>query len=277
MSYYIATHWSQYADGQSAATRRFGCTWTTVANGIAAVSGGTHRPTPDTIHALVPSGQETNPQTPGWSIADAVKAMHRYGFGSLDDRTGAGWAQVIDALNEGQYVLLQGDSDRFGNATCSGDFDGDHCIGISPNRRTVDTHREWYINDPICPGGRWERESVLRDYAEKLWAGIRFGAFSPAVPSYAWRWQGHPPLIVFFDVDAAAGTWTRRRQVGTKGTRQYQCSPPGSFKHDPPAGADFVGRKSLVQLRQLVKGGKGAYTGRWVNADHATRVLTGGQ
>ena len=272
-AYYTPTHWSQYAAGQSASTRRYGCTWTSLANGIATITGGRYRPEPDDIHDLLPPSQETNPLTPGWSIPDAVKAAGRYGV-QLQDRTGDGWAAVIEALNSGHYVVLQGDSDQFGSATCSGDFDGDHCIGINPSTREVDGHREWFVNDPICPGGRWERESVLRRYAEKLYAAIRFAVFTQRVPRYEWRWTGTPPLFIEYTVDPQAQTWSRRKATKTKGTRTYHVSPPETFHHAPPEGVDLVGDRRLVRLGELVNGGKGEYTGRWVAASHAERTLT---
>lgn len=181
-TYYIQPHVSQY--DYSAFTKRNGCTWTAGSNGIGATSGGRYRPSPDYLHSLLPNSQETNPFTPGWSIPDLVKACSRYGI-TLTDRSGKGWADVIAQLEGGHYVVIQGDSDQFGNATCSGEFDGNHCIGGNPNHRLHNGARQWWIDDGICPDGRWEYESVLKRYAQKLNYGIQYGAFLGRVPTTA--------------------------------------------------------------------------------------------
>jgi len=192
-------HQSQYDPGCSAITRQSGCTWTSGANGIYATTGGRHDPTPDQIHALVKRTEETNPQTPGWSLADLAKAMGRYGVGFVD-HGGKGWTALISQLKSGHYVALQGDSDQFGNATCSGAFDGDHCVGIWPRSKVENRVTWWWIDDPICPTGRWERGTVLRKYAEKLRPTIQFGAFLNPVPapSSVWKWtcRPNPPATV---------------------------------------------------------------------------------
>lgn len=184
MTYYVQDHVSQYDPSCSAFTRRNGCTWTAGCNGIGATSGGRYHPSPDYLHSLLPNAAETNPYTPGWSIPDLVRACSRYGI-TIVDRSGKGWADVIDQLEAGHYVVVQGDSDQFGNATCSGEFDGDHCIGISPNRRLYNGRRQWLIDDGICPDGRWEYEDVLKRYAQKLNFGIQYGAFLGRVPTTA--------------------------------------------------------------------------------------------
>lgn len=178
----IGRHRSQYEAGASLVTRHSGCTWTSVATGIGTVTGGDREPSPDTIHQLVPRDQEVNPTTPGWAIPDAVKAAARYGM-TLQDMTGDGWSGLGAATDAGRYCIVQGDSDQFGDSTCSGKFDGDHCIGIHPNAKSDEQGRllRW-INDPICPDGRWERDDILRRYAEKLSDRVRFAAFLQPVP-----------------------------------------------------------------------------------------------
>lgn len=179
--FYIQPHQSQYQAGVTTVTRRAGCTWTSLANGIGAITGGHSRPTPDEIHAVLPNSAETNPAFPGWSMPDADHAMDRYGVGFVD-RSGDGWDAFIEALLDDHYGVLQGDSDQFGDATCSGSYDGPHAIGVSPNHRTINGEREWWIDDPICPTGRWEKESVLKRYAVKFYSSILFGIFTQKVP-----------------------------------------------------------------------------------------------
>jgi hypothetical protein len=181
MTFYVQPHRSQYEAGASTITRRSGCTWTSGVNGIAAVSGGRYQPTPDQLHDLLRSSDEQFPATPGWSLKDLVRATARYGV-TLTEHTGEGWYAVLTALATDHYVVLQGDSDQFGNATCSGSFDGDHAIGVHPWSKVVDGERWRWIDDPICPTGRWEREAVLGRYAAKFWSAIRFAVFFQPVP-----------------------------------------------------------------------------------------------
>jgi hypothetical protein len=121
--------------------------------------------------------EETNPGTPGWSLPDLDLAMKRLGV-PFDVRSGRGWDAVLAAHNAGLYIVLQGDSDQFGNHTCSGAFDGDHAIGIRPGTYSG----RWAIDDPICPDMRTETPAILRRYAEKLWPQVFFGAFTERVP-----------------------------------------------------------------------------------------------
>ena len=196
--YYTGPHQSQYQDGASPVTRSAGCTWTAGTNGIDDTSGGKHVPKPDKIHSLVKKGEETNPGTPGWSLPDLEKATYRYAKAVGDmtlvcvNRTtigflkAYGWAGIKKAWANGRYVVLQGDSDRFGNNTCSGTFDGDHAIGISPKQRTVNGKSQHWINDGVCPSGRWEYDAIIYAYGKKLatrsGTPLRWGAFKRAVP-----------------------------------------------------------------------------------------------
>lgn len=245
---YVQPHRSQYDAGSSERTRHSGCTWTSLANGIAATTGGGRKPSPDAVLALLPRSQETSPATPGWSLPDAVKAASKYGM-ALVNRTGAGFNAVIADLLEGHYVLVQGDSDRFGNATCSGAFDGDHCIGVHPKHRMVDGLREWWIDDPICPTGRWEKEAVLRRYAEKLDPRVRFARFFGRVPTAAdYRVRVRPPVW------AAYGAPTFKRRLRATGGWSADVSAPKSI-HTP------YGTKALCRIES------GFAKGLYVNRD----------
>lgn len=179
---YLNEHQSQYDPGQSTITRREGCSWTTVANGADASTGGRVKKTPDQVHALIPKSSETNPLTPGWSTVDVDRACAKLGV-PFEIRSGQGWPAVVRALDvEHLYVFLQGDSDRFPSG-CSGEFDGNHAIGVHPASRVVNGLRQRWTDDPICPDGRWEWEYILRNYAVKFSAGIQFGVFSNPVPA----------------------------------------------------------------------------------------------
>jgi hypothetical protein len=195
--YYTGPHQTQYGN-QSALTHSAGCTWTAGANGIDDTSGGKHKPTPDQLHSRLAKNLETSPGSPGWSLPDLERATYNYAkaVGNANlvcvNRTNSGflgaygWSGMYKAWANNRYVVIQGDSDRFGNNTCSGKFDGDHAIGVSPKRRVVSGKVQHWINDGICPTGRWEYDSIIYAYAKKLAVRsglpLRWGAFKGGVP-----------------------------------------------------------------------------------------------
>lgn len=176
---YRNAHQSQYDPAASDRTRRQGCTWTSLANGIDAQSGGVIVRTPDQVLSLVRPTEESNPGTPGWSLQDAALAMERLHV-PFEVRSGRGWDAVLDAWSAGLYVVLQGVSSVFSNATCSGVFDGDHCIGVHPDH---DEEIRQRLDDPVCPTARYSGRSILRLYAERFAPSIRFGVFTHPVPA----------------------------------------------------------------------------------------------
>lgn len=209
---YVQPHQSQYQAGASTITRRAGCTWASGANGVAAVTGGAKQPTPDAIHALVPRAEEQFPATPGWSLPDLAKATGRIGVAFVV-RSGDGWDAFIDALETGHYTVLQGDSDQFDGTSCSGAFDGDHAIGVHAKHKVELEVRWWWTDDPICSTGRWEREDVLRRYAEDLSPTIRFGVFAQAVPAVAPPLPPAKPVVLRFGARKLAKPVAKRIRV----------------------------------------------------------------
>jgi len=204
MVWYVQPHVTQF-DGswnQSSA-----CVPTSCANGVAAQSGGTRRPSGATIHALIPKSHETDPHVAGWSIVDADRAMAKINVGFT---IGAeNWTAFDAALDGGHYCILQGDSDHFSNATCSGRFDGDHCIGVSPNVKFVNGVKYRWIDDPICKTGRWEKDSTLHAYAKDFAArvgGLRWGYFTHAVPKVAAPAPKPPTVTLRYGGVALHGT-----------------------------------------------------------------------
>lgn len=187
---YLNPHKTQF-DGSPLAGEN--CTPTSGANGANAATGGKVNRSGGSIRSLVPRGQETDPGNPGWSIPDLDKAMARLGV-PYENQSGRGWAAVIFALNLGKYVTMQGDSDRFSNSTCSGAFNGNHCIGVHPASRVVNLRRQRWIDDPICKTGRWEYESVIHAYAAKISPTIHYGVFTTAVPKATGT--PTPPVVV---------------------------------------------------------------------------------
>lgn len=210
--YYVNPHQSQY--GHSARLSRMGCTPTSGANGANASTGGKTAKTGDEVLALVPQYAETDPSTPGWSARDLARAMGRIGV-PYEVRSGQGWAGVVSALSAGCSVVLQGDSDQFPGGTCSGAFDGDHAIHVHPATQMVGALRQRWINDPICPTGRFEYEYILHRYASKLAAAgqidLFFGVFTTPVPKIVQPPPApKPPLHVTLSYGGKRITYQRK-------------------------------------------------------------------
>jgi hypothetical protein len=176
---YLGEHRWQYQPGASLTTRRSGCTWTTAANGLDASTGGRLMMTPDQVHALVKRTEETDPSKPGWSLGDTGLAMRRLGI-PFDVRQG--WDNLVRAVTvEGCYVTVPGDSEVF-TSGCSGSFDGDHNLGVSPY---VSVAGQATIDDPICATRRAESWATLRRYAQSFDRRVPFGVWTQPVPEDA--------------------------------------------------------------------------------------------
>ena len=83
MARYVQPHVTQFDGG---AGQGEACVPASVANGIAASTGGARRPSSQTIHRLVPRSEETNPATPGWSMGDADNATGKM-LGRIEGRS----------------------------------------------------------------------------------------------------------------------------------------------------------------------------------------------
>lgn len=175
------------------------CTPTSAANGINAISGGKYKPTGGRIRNLVGRNEELVRATPGWAIQDVDLAMTRYrppyGF---TNHSGKGWNDVVRQHQLGLYLVAQGDSDQFSNHTCSGAFNGNHCIGISPITRQYNGREQWWIDDPICNIGRWEYRVTIYHYMNKLSPSMRFGVFTTPVPREPTKplWGSDVPMAI---------------------------------------------------------------------------------
>ena len=267
MTLYLNAHSSQYQAGASTATRRAGCTWASVANGIDASTGGRLRPTPDQVHALLPNAEETNPATPGWSIPDAVRAASRMGI-TLADLTGEGFESALSFLAQGHAILLQGDSDQFDGTSCSGAYDGDHCIHVHPRSKLEGGVRWQWVNDPICSTGRWERVSVLRRYAEKLHATVRFAVFTERVPEVVPAPPPAKPVVLRHGASKLAKPVTKTIRVPRGRKANVRTAPRTSARAVAhlPNGSKFT-------AYQVVHGQTLAGSARWYGNRTGTRWL----
>lgn len=156
-----------------------GCTPTSGANGARAATGGKVDMTGGQVRALVKSAEETDPFTKGWSMPDLDLAMSRVKPNPVPFVIGTGgWEGVREARASRKMVVAQGISAEFPNGTCSGVFDGAHCVAIHPDINGS----LWLLADPICKRRRWETEATLRRYASSFRQSISFGVFTSPVP-----------------------------------------------------------------------------------------------
>jgi hypothetical protein len=268
MARYVQPHVSQFDGGTYQGQA---CVPASLANGVAAQSGGARRPTASQVHALIPRDEEQNPG-PGWSVVDADRAMRKLG---VEFTPVNGWDMVEAAHDSGRYVTLAGDSDRFANSTCSGVFDGDHTIGVHPNQKTVDAVEVWWIDDPVCKTGRWERKSVIKAYAEKL-ASARGGSvvggrFERVVPLTAE--PAKPPTVVL----RYGGKKLTPRQVKRikvpSGRRANVRSRPDRIRPGDVTGNLANGRTFTAYQRTIGVAPPGSSSRSWYGDKAGTRWL----
>jgi len=271
MGFYLQPHRSQYAVSASAVTRSSGCTWTAGANGIAATTGGATRPTPDQVHRLVPVAMETNPATPGWSLSDLATALHRIGVPGVD-RSGQGWGAVASTRASGRYLVVQGVSAAFSNETCSGSFDGDHAIGVHPRTKVDAAGVEWWwIDDPVCFTGRWERAAVLRRYAEALEPSVLFLAFAGSVPATVAVKPPDPPVTLRFHARQLNPAQGRTIRVPVGRLANVRTAPTTAA-----AIASHLRRGSTFSAYQVTDAGERlAGSSRWYGDRSGTRWVHG--
>jgi hypothetical protein len=164
------------------------CTPASFANGINAVTGGRVKRTAAQIRSMVARREETNPDNPGWSQEDGQLAMSRlYPPLRYEVRTGRGWNQLVKDHESGLYLTVMGDNDQFSGG-CAGSFDGLHCIGVSPITRILDGREQWWVDQPLCPTGKWEYRKDIYDYAAKLYLSMFYGMFLTPVPRSPTLW-----------------------------------------------------------------------------------------
>lgn len=212
MTLYVQPHRSQFEAGQTNTTRCCGCTWCAGANGVGATTGGKRKPSPDEVHRHLANSEETSPATPGWSLVDLARALDRMGI-TFTNRGGDGWAAAVAAAEAGHYIVLQGDSDEFSNATCSGVFDGDHAVGWHPKHKDEGGARWWWVDDPVCSTGRWERESTLKRYAQNLNPDVQFGVFAAVVPEIPKPPPPPPPVHLHYGAHRLPHAQSKRVHV----------------------------------------------------------------
>lgn len=104
-------------------------------------------------------------QEGGTDLYDAAEAFARNGE-SLSIRSGQGWAAVVDALEAGRGVILQGT----GGLTGCGDYTGGHAVYVNPER----SGSRWLKGDPECSGFEWTEESSLKGFATRLSSSVYF-------------------------------------------------------------------------------------------------------
>lgn len=258
------THRSQY-DGSTLANQN--CTPTSGANGAREVSEGKVDKSGAGIRSLVARDEETNPNTPGWSLDDLSLAMSRLDV-AYDNIEGP-FDLAVDYVIEGYAVALQGDSDQFPNTSCSGRFDGAHCITLHPD---VGNSRTRILTaDPICPSRRWESGAILRNYAEKFGGTlIRFGVFGGEPMSFqfnlerwsipkGWEWYETP----------------NGRVIGRQPTSSVQTTLGPRLSQSDSDGIDYSWRMLLVQTGVVT--GNLAWKTVWIRRPVGNPISTTGK
>jgi hypothetical protein len=253
--YYLNPHRTQF-DGSVYEDQN--CTPTSVANGANAATGGQVNMSGGQVRALIPRSQESDPVTPGWSMVDADHAAAKMGV-AFTNHDGDGWAALTSFLATGHYVDCQGDSDQFSNSTCSGAFNGNHCIGIHPATRVVNGLRQHWIDDPICKTGRWEYDYILHRYAAKLNSGIWFGVFDHAVPKAVTT----PPAT--YRLHISAGATVKVANFAGKCIKSWTSYHWGSKPSSAPCGTPHKVAQCAGKDATVVRVTAGKFAGKYVH------------
>lgn len=112
----------------------------------------------------------------GTSLSNAAQAWLHWGQ-YLESRSGQTWNDLLDCLDQGRAVILQGDYGEFSSAEkCSG-FSGNHAILVLPDK-TTGTEDYYAVGDPLCSAFKGIAMTSLRAYAEVFGAAVR-GSSSP--------------------------------------------------------------------------------------------------
>lgn len=265
MVLYVQPHVTQF-DGDK--RQGSACVPASLANGVGATTGGARRPAAGVIHALVAPHEEASP-APGWNTEDADLAMQRYGMAFHPVE---GWAALKEAHDAGHYIIVQGDSDRFSNSTCSGAFDGLHCIGAHPKETTINGKVAWWIDDPICKTGRWELEERIRVYADALpTPTIRGGIFDSKVPAVPVAPPNPPTVVLRFGGHKLTPRQTKRIHVPAGRRANIRKRP------DRLQARDIVGNlangRTFVAYQRTVTGVLLAGSRVWYGDQTGTRWL----
>ena len=196
-TYALGSRWNNMHAGQNWDGRN--CTAAMGALSVAASTGGRVIPSP----AVIRNAQSD--WSGGIGLDDVNTAIGRLfpgkGWG-LELPSSADWADVLQALRDNRFVLLQGDYDAVPynyQAQKGGTFD--HAFGLA-GYRTSDGRVLLY--DPLAKNARWVPQYAIRPSAEKLarryssrGIGRLFvGLTDPMAPPYlagvTYRYGGRP-------------------------------------------------------------------------------------
>jgi len=112
----------------------------------------------------------------GTDLYDVRTAWASYGE-TLTIRTGAGWAAVVEAHEDGRAIVIQGE----GNVPGSQTFDGGHGCVIAPETHS---NGQWLFGDPLATGWQWVSVSSIKTWAQAMSSSVYFavGELPPATP-----------------------------------------------------------------------------------------------
>jgi hypothetical protein len=125
----------------------------------------------------------------GTDLYDMRTAWDRYGNQTLTIKSGAGWAAVKTAHNEGRAIIIQGE----GNVPGSESFDGGHACIIG-----AETHSDgrWLWGDPLADGWQWVKPSDIETWAERLSSGIYFAVSKKPATTTPPQTTPPPPMEI---------------------------------------------------------------------------------
>lgn len=256
--YFLPPHRSQF-DGSPLANQN--CTPASGADGLAATTQGRISLSGGQLRSYLPRSDETNPETPGWSLQDLAEAIRRlpatWKVPVFTPHSGP-WPEVMAALSAGFFIVLPGDSEEFADGTCSGAYNGDHAVGLHP-LMAANPYIE--LGDPICNSWRRESAAVLQRYAENLSGPrVRYGTFASPVPKTAPALytlhivEGTREILTANFSGSCISSWTKRPWGGKASAApclatEYRkgCHSGGASIARVTAGA-FAGQYVRIQL-----------------------------
>jgi len=172
---------------------------------------------------------------------------------NLDIRTGHTWLEALQDLNNGYWLIMQGDYDQFTFATkCQDSFFGDHAVIVGPE------HLKDFATlagDPLCRNFIYIPRLQLQHYTQKLGRRVYMQLYG--------RWSGQ---IFYARIRPAAGpaptvsphyssVVTIATSLWNDGTDKWVYNNPAG----PTDNRVKVGTKLEVRSARYVKGGVSCY------------------
>jgi hypothetical protein len=138
---------------------------------------------------------------------------------------------------------------------------------VHPADRIVDGVVYWWLDDPICKTGRWERKSVLHDYAAKLNPNIQYGVFKSPVPAHAAPVPVPPVVTLRYGATKLNPSQVKTVRVGRGNRAKVRRKP---FKSARVVATFRNGKRWRAYQVRIAANGT-----RWFGNQYGTRWLRG--